>query len=101
MTGDDKDLKERIEEDRRAIDEIDERIVELLNRRARHVQEIGRIKRHLGEPIYQPDREEVILERIRDANGGPLDDEALGRLFERILDEARRVERTSIERDND
>lgn len=101
MTRREEELRQRIEDGRRAIDELDDRLLDLLNRRARRAQEIGRIKGELGERVYQPDREEAILRRIRGANGGPLDDEALKRLFERILDEARRVERTIIDRDNE
>jgi chorismate mutase len=43
--------------------------------------------------IYQPDREREVLRHVRGVNAGPLDDEAIVRLFERIIDEARRLER--------
>ncbi len=51
------------------------------------------MKRELGLPVYQPDREEQIFGRVIEANAGPLEDAAVRRLFERILDEARRLER--------
>lgn len=95
MSKGEDDPRSRIETARRDIDAIDDRLVELLNRRAERVGEIGRAKRRLDEPIYQPDREEEIFARVRTQNRGPLDDEALRRLFERILDEARRLERLS------
>ena len=85
-----------IEDWRRKIDEIDCRLVELLNERSRCVVEIGRIKQATGEALYQPDREKEVLDGAVRANPGPLPDAAIRRLFERILDEARSVERTSM-----
>jgi chorismate mutase len=83
-----------IEEWRRRIDEIDKNLVELLNERSHCVVEIGKIKRTTGEPLYQPERENQVLDGVVRANPGPLPDAAIRRLFERILDEARSVERT-------
>ncbi len=83
---------------RRRIDELDERLVELLNERASCALRIGRIKQALGLEIYQPDRESQVLGHVREhglAIRGPLSGEALTRLFERIIDEARRLERES------
>jgi chorismate mutase len=82
-----------IDELRRRIDEIDERLVDLLNARARCALAIGREKRTLGMEVYQPDREAEVLEHVQAINPGPLDDGAVKRLFERIIDEARRLER--------
>lgn len=101
MADEDADLRARIDTAREVIDEIDIELVELLNRRARQVQEIGRTKRALDEPIYQPEREEEIYSRVLEYSDGPLDDEALHRLFERILDEARRLERLSQRDEHD
>jgi chorismate mutase len=83
-----------IEDWRRRIDEIDRNLVELLNERSHCVVEIGKIKRTTGEPLYQPERENQVLDGVVRANPGPLPDAAIRRLFERILDEARSVERT-------
>jgi len=82
-----------IEDWRIKIDEIDKQLVELLNERSRCVVEIGRIKQVSGEALYQPDREKQVLDGVVHANPGPLPDAAIRRLFERILDEARSVER--------
>lgn len=81
---------------RRKIDDIDRRLVELLNERSRCVVEIGRIKAATGDPLYQPDREKQVLDGVVRENPGPLPDAAIRRLFERILDEARSVERTAM-----
>jgi chorismate mutase len=78
---------------RRKIDEIDKRLVELLNERSQCVLEIGKLKKTDGTPLYQPDREREVLEAAERANRGPLSEGAIRRLFERILDEARSVER--------
>jgi chorismate mutase len=83
---------------RRRIDELDERLVELLNERASCALRIGEIKQALGLEIYQPDRESQVLGHVREhgrTTKGPLSGEALTRLFERIIDEARRLERES------
>lgn len=85
-----------VEDWRSKIDEIDRRLVELLNERSRCVVEIGRIKQISGEPLYQPDREKQVLDGVVNANPGPLPDAAVRRLFERILDEARSVERAAM-----
>lgn len=87
------DFRCAIENAREAIDEIDLELVRLLNARAQQAAQIGRAKQVLGEAIYQPDREQTVFARVLDANRGPLDDEAMRRVFERILDEARRFER--------
>jgi len=80
---------------RRRIDELDESLVRLLNERAACALAIGDLKQVLGLQIYQPDREREVLRHVRAASGGPLDEGAVGRLFERIIDEARRLERVS------
>jgi chorismate mutase len=78
---------------RARIDELDEQIVRLLNERAACALDIGRTKQALGLAIYQPDREREVLEHVAKVNAGPLDEAAIRRLFERIIDEARRLER--------
>lgn len=99
--SDDKRDEDRaaIDAARRQIDRIDEEIVRLLSARAEHVRTIGHAKQRLGEPVYQPHREEKVFERVIAANNGPLDNGAIRRLFERIVDEARRLERLSYTND--
>jgi chorismate mutase-like protein len=81
-----------IEDWRRKIDEIDRKLVELLNERSKCAIEIGKIKKAENLGVYDPDREREILRRIKEANTGPLDGDGLQRLFERIIDECRQVE---------
>jgi chorismate mutase len=86
---------------REEIDQIDEVIVRLLDRRARCAYAIGRVKYEQGRPIYEPAREAAVLQHVRTVNaalGGPLDNEAIGRLYERVMDEARRIQRLEAER---
>jgi chorismate mutase-like protein len=79
------------------IDRIDEVLVRLLNERARVVCEVGRLKKAEAVEVYQPDREKQVLAHVRAVAGeGPLGPEAIGRLFERIIDEARRLERRVV-----
>lgn len=75
------------------IDEIDTVLVQLFNERAVCAIEIGHIKRRLGLDVYSPKREAQVLQNVSDANNGPLDNDAVKRLFERIIDESRRIER--------
>jgi chorismate mutase len=82
---------------RHDIDRVDEVLVRLLNERARVACEIGRIKKELGIEVYQPEREKLVLAHVRGiAAEGPLGADAIARLFERIIDEARRLERRLV-----
>lgn len=79
---------------RQDIDRVDEALVRLLNERARMACELGRIKMEMGLDVYQPVREQQVLAHVRDLGSqGPLGSDAIARLFERIIDEARRLER--------
>ena len=83
-----------LEDLRRDIDRVDEVLVRLLNERARCVCEVGRLKKEQGLEVYSPEREKEVLAHVRSvAAEGPLGSEAVARLFERIIDEARRLER--------
>ena len=82
---------------REAIDRVDEVLVKLLNQRAKYAIEIGEIKGVLSLPIYAPEREKQVLQHVEAASEGPLEDAAMRRLFERIIDESRRVERQSAQ----
>lgn len=93
-----KPREETLEDWRRRIDAIDCKVVDLLNERAGHALALGLLKRRLGLPIYQPEREEQVLQNVQGRNAGPLGNEALRRLFERIIDESRRLERVATER---
>ena len=84
---------------RRRIDEIDKKLVELLNERSHCALEIGKLKQAANLPLYQPDRENEVLANAERANPGPLTDAAIRRLFERIIDEARAAERNAMHSD--
>ncbi|MBV9573407.1 MAG: chorismate mutase [Acidobacteriales bacterium] len=77
---------------RRKIDEIDRKIVELLNQRAQAAYEIGLVKRDAGLPIYEPEREQAVFANARDTNSGPLSHRDLLRIFERIIDIMRQIQ---------
>jgi chorismate mutase len=85
--------RDHVDDLRRRIDELDEALVRLLSARAACALEVGRAKKLLGLEIYQPSREAEVLAHVQRLNTGPLNDAAIKRLFERIIDEARRLER--------
>jgi chorismate mutase len=86
-----------LEELRDDIDRVDEVLVRLLNERARVACEIGMLKKALGVEVYQPEREKQVLAHVRGvAAEGPLGPDAIVRLFERIIDEARGLERRLV-----
>ena len=86
---------------RRRIDEIDKKLVELLNERSHCALEIGKLKQAANIPLYQPDRENEVLANAERANPGPLTNAAIRRLFERIIDEARAAERNAMQSDGE
>lgn len=82
---------------RKKIDELDRELVQLLNARARCSVEIGKIKRRNGLPIQEPNREQEVLQHAFDANEGPLPDPAIQRMFERILEEGKVLQKRLFE----
>jgi chorismate mutase len=82
---------------RKKIDEMDLRLVKLLNERARAAQQIGRLKRHTRMPIYEPEREQCIFENVLRANQGPLANSELRHVFERIIDVMRNIQKLEIQ----
>lgn len=82
---------------RSAIDELDRVLVKLLNQRAKYAMEVGALKAALELPIYSPEREKIVMDNVEKENRGPLSPDGLRRLFERIVDESRRLEREAKE----
>jgi chorismate mutase len=95
------EARTKLDEFRVSIDAVDRRIVDLLNERTRVVEEIGRVKRHSELPIYEPKREEQVFANITGHNQGPLTPEAVRRIFERIIDEMRTIQRVRMVSDGD
>jgi chorismate mutase len=77
---------------------VDRRIVALLNERTRIVEQIGRIKGQMQMPIYEPKREDQVFANVMESNPGPLASEAVKRIFERIIDEMRVVQKLKMEK---
>lgn len=90
------DAKSALSRCRERIDEIDRRLVALLNERTVIVEEIGRVKREARLAIYEPKRENQVFENITSNNHGPLSADGVRRIFERIIDEMRRVQKDRI-----
>jgi chorismate mutase len=78
---------------RRQIDQLDEQIVALLNKRAEAAKAIGAIKQRAEMPVYEPQREQDVFNHVAAVNPGPLNDEELIRVYERLMDVMRRLQR--------
>ena len=89
--------RQKLEEFRVVIDQIDRRIVALLNERTEIVECIGRVKRESQMPVYEPRREDQVFANIAAANQGPISHEAVRRIFERIIDEMRGIQRARMQ----
>ncbi|HEX9191991.1 MAG TPA: chorismate mutase [Candidatus Deferrimicrobiaceae bacterium] len=88
-----------IDEIRKRIDLLDDVLLRVFNERARLALEIGNRKKELDLPVFDPVREKGIFARMKGDNPGPLDDGAIVRLFERVVDESRRLERIMSRRE--
>ncbi|MRS01824.1 chorismate mutase [bacterium] len=82
-----------IDDFRSEIDRLDGELLKIFNQRAQLALKIGELKKTNGLPIFDPSREKKIFQRMKKENPGPLDDQAIVRLFERVIDESRRLER--------
>jgi chorismate mutase-like protein len=85
-----------IEDWRKKIDDLDRKLVELLSERARAAVAIGRLKRNTSMPVYEPDRERVVFAKVQEANPGPLPGRDLVRIYERIIDVLRNIQKEEI-----
>src|SRR5690349_20302167 len=85
-----------IEDWRKQIDELDQKLVALLSERARAAVEIGKLKRNTSLPIYEPDRERIVFENVQAVNPGPLPGRDLVRIYERIIDVMRNIQEEEI-----
>lgn len=88
---------EKLAECRRNIDRIDVQVLALLNERARVVEIIGAVKREQTLPVYEPKREEQVYRNVLDNNHGPLPADAVRRVFERIIDEMRNLQKMRMQ----
>jgi chorismate mutase-like protein len=81
---------------RKKIDELDRKLVELLSERAHAAHEIGKLKKTASMPIYEPDRERNVFDNVKKANKGPLADRELLRIYERVMDVMRHIQKEEI-----
>lgn len=77
---------------RKQIDAIDQQLLELFNERARLAQQIGAEKQQLGLPVFVPEREQQILDRLQQLNPGPLTASAIREIFTLIIQSCRFLE---------
>ena len=95
------EARAKLDELRVTIDDVDRRLVALLNERTLVVEEIGRVKRHADLPVYEPKREEMVFANVTASNLGPIPNDAVRRIFERIIDEMRRIQKMRMVSDGD
>lgn len=88
--------KPDLENLRKEIDAIDAQLLDLFNRRAELVLKVGQVKQQMGLKLFDPEREEQILAAIKANNKGPLPNQSVARLFERIIDESRFLEHNRV-----
>ena len=86
-----------LDELRKGIDSVDQQILRLLHERVRLVMQVGEYKRERGIPVYDPARERALLDRLCKAAEPPLDADTIRRIFERLVDESRRIEQHHID----
>jgi chorismate mutase/prephenate dehydratase len=89
-------MKDKLQPLRNKIDEIDTRLVRLLNDRTRLVLEIGKLKHEAGGEIYAPDREEAVLRRVTEKSGGPLPAESLRAIYREVMSSALALEKPLV-----
>jgi len=92
------DAHAKLAECRRKIDDIDIRILQLLNERTRVVEIIGAVKQQAALPVYEPKREDEVYRNILEHNKGPLPADAVKRVFERLIDEMRTLQKMRMQK---
>jgi chorismate mutase-like protein len=80
------------------IDELDVRLLEILNERTKVVERIGRIKQDFEMPVYEPKREDQVFQNVLSHNHGPLPPDAVRRIFERVIDEMRTLQKMRMQK---
>jgi chorismate mutase len=93
--------RRKLGEYRVIIDDIDRRLVALLNERTAIVESIGHVKRQAELPVYEPRREDAVFENIASVNQGPISQQAVRRIFERIIDEMRTIQRERMKKEEE
>jgi len=81
---------------RKKIDELDRKLVRLLNERAQAAHELGKLKRGIGMPIYEPDREQTVFNNVCQINAGPLSADDLMSIYKRIMNIMRQIQKDEI-----
>lgn len=88
----DAETQAKVRELRERVDEVDSELIRALSERAQIVQDLARIKAEAGVPIFDPKREEEILQKVVEQNPGPIYDSSMREIFELILHRIRDLE---------
>ena len=82
----------KIDDWRIRIDELNDELITLLNKRATYATEIGKLKKEMGLPVFDAAREQAVLESVATLTKGPLSPESIKNIFQVIMQETRKVE---------
>ena len=82
----------KIDDWRIRIDELNDELIALLNKRATYATEIGKLKKEMGLPVFAASREQSVLENVASLTKGPLSPESIKNIFQVIMQETRKVE---------
>jgi chorismate mutase-like protein len=96
MTSTNDTPESRLASCRERIDDVDRRLVALLNERTAIVERIGQVKKEAKMPVYEPKREDAVYANVTASNAGPLTNDSLQRIFERIMDEMRKIQKARM-----
>lgn len=88
----DAETQAKVQELRERVDAVDSQLIRALSERAQIVQDLARIKAEAGVPIFDPKREEEILQKVVEQNPGPIYDSSMREIFELILHRIRDLE---------
>jgi len=89
-------MKDKLQPLRSKIDELDAKLVQLLNERTKLVLQIGKIKEASGEEVYAPEREEAVLRRVAEKNQGPLTEDSLRAIYREVMSSALALEKPLV-----
>lgn len=92
---DDRPVDEQLADLRVRIDAVDQQLLDLINQRARLAQAVGEVKKLDGSPVFRPDREAQVIDRVKAQNPGPVREDSLAPIWREIMSACRALETPS------
>jgi chorismate mutase/prephenate dehydratase len=85
-------VDEQLADLRVRIDAVDRQLLDLINQRARLAQAVGEVKKIDGSPVFRPDREAQVIDRVKAQNPGPVREDSLAPIWREIMSACRALE---------